>query len=205
MALGFSEASTSGGDFLPIIKYSAQSGDFVRQERQQQPDGTWSKSDAEMAFPISVAMDMEGVQVGWMSFANGPDFQMVGLGEAKPPRPSNDHQEGFRIRVYNKEIGVREWSSSSKVVKTSMNRLHDDYLSGKDANEGKVPVVTIEGTERVTIQTPKGELVFKAPKFAPITQWIDRSAFDAGSPPAATAQAEPVEPQTPPAASSDLF
>ena len=204
MALGFSEAATNGGDFLPIIKYSAQSGDFVRQERQQQPDGTWSKSDAEMAFPISVAMDMEGVQVGWMSFANGPDFQMVGLGEAKPPRPSNDHQEGFRIRVYNKEIGVREWSSSSKVVKTAMNRLHDDYLSGKDANEGKVPVVTIEGTERVTIQTPKGELVFKAPKFAPITQWIDRGAFDAGSPPAATAQAEPVAPQ-PPAASSDLF
>ncbi len=72
-----------------------------------------------MAFPISVAMDMDSVQVGWMSFANGPDFQMVGLGEAKPPRPSNDHQEGFRIRVYNKEIGVREWSSSSKVVKTA--------------------------------------------------------------------------------------
>ena len=175
----------------------------VRQ-RQQQPDGTWSKSDAEMAFPISVAMDMDSVQVGWMSFANGPDFQMVGLGEAKPARPSNDHQEGFRIRVYNKEIGVREWSSSSKVVKTAMNRLHDHYLSGKDANEGKVPVVTIEGTERVTIQTPKGELVFKR-LLAPITQWIDRSAFDAGSPPAATAQAEPVAPQTPPAASSDLF
>lgn len=201
MALGFSEASAGGGDFLPIIKYSAQSGDFVRQERQQQPDGTWSKSDAEMPYPINVAMDMEGVQVGWVSFANGPDFQMVGLGEAKPARPSVDHQEGFRIKVFNKEIGVREWSSSSKVVKTSMNRLHDDYLRGKDANEGKVPVVTIEGTERVTIQTPKGELVFKAPKFAPITQWIDREAFNATPPPA---QAEPA-PQPPAATGSDLF
>ena len=64
MALGFSEASSGGGDFLPIIKYSAQSGDFVRQERQQQPDGTWSKSDAEMPYPISIAMDMDGVEVG---------------------------------------------------------------------------------------------------------------------------------------------
>ena len=204
MALGFSEASTSGGDFLPIIKYSAQSGDFIRQEREQQSDGTWSKRDAEMPFPISVAMDMEGVQVGWVSFANGVDFQMVGLGEAKPARPSVEHQEGFRIRVYNKELGVREWSSSSKVVKKAMNELHDDYLRGKDANQGKVPVVTIEGAQRVTINTPKGELVFKAPKFAPITQWIDREAFNAASPAAETAQAE-LAPQQPPAAGSDLF
>ena len=203
MALGFTESS-GGGDFLPIIKYSAQSGDFVRQERQQQPDGTWSKSDAEMPFPISIAMDLDGIEVGWMSFANGPDFQMVKLGEAKPQRPSADHNEGFRVRAYNKDIGVREWSSSSKVVKTSMNKLHDMYLAGKDANPGKVPVVTIEGTERVTINTPKGELVFKAPKFAEISQWIDRSAFDAASPAAEPAQAEPVS-QPPAAAGNDLF
>jgi len=204
MALGFTESNSGGGDFLPIIKYSAQSGDFVRQERQQQPDNTWLKSDAEMPYPISIAMDMDGIEVGWMSFANGPDFQMVKLGDAKPAKPSTDHNEGFRIRVYNKEIGVREWSSSSKVVKQSMNKLHDMYLAGKDANPGKVPVVTIEGTERVTINTPKGELVFKAPKFAPITQWIDADAFAAASPAAAPAQAEPA-PQPPAASGSDLF
>jgi hypothetical protein len=185
MALGFTESNGGGGDFLPIIKYSAQSGDFVRQERQQQPDGTWSKSDAEMPYPISIAMDMEGIEVGWMSFANGPDFQMVKLGDAKPQRPSADHNEGFRIRVYNKDLAVREWSSSSKVVKQSMNKLHDM-------------------TERVTINTPKGELVFKAPKFAPITQWIDADAFAAASPAAAPAQAEPA-PQPPAASGSDLF
>jgi len=204
MALGFTESNSGGGDFLPIIKYSAQSGDFVRQERQQQPDGTWSKSDAEMPYPISIAMDMDGIEVGWMSFANGPDFQMVRLGEAKPQRPSADHNEGFRVKVYNKDLAVREWSSSSKVVKQSMNKLHDMYLAGKDANPGKVPVVTIEGTERVTINTPKGELVFKAPKFAEISQWIDRDAFDAASPAAEPAQAEPA-PQPPAATGSDLF
>ena len=86
-----------------------------------------------------------------------------------------------------------------------MNRLHDDYLSGKDANEGKVPVVTIEGTERVTIQTPKGELVFKA-LFAPITQWIDRGGISMPAP-----HRQPPRRQSllnrkhPPAASSDLF
>jgi hypothetical protein len=90
------------------------------------------------------------------------------------------------------------------VVKQSMNKLHDMYLAGKDANPGKVPVVTIEGTERVTINTPKGELVFKAPKFAEISQWIDRSAFDAASPAAEPAQAEPA-PQPPAATGSDLF
>ena len=204
MALGFTESNSGGGDFLPIIKYSAQSGDFVRQERQQQPDGTWLKSDAEMPYPISVAMDMDNIEVGWMSFANGPDFRMVKLGEAKPERPSIDHHEGFRIKVYNKEIGVREWSGSSKVVKTAVNALHDAYVAGKDANPGKVPVVTIEGTDRVTINTPKGELVFKAPKFAPITQWIDADAFAAASPAAAPAQAEPA-PQPPAATGTDLF
>ena len=38
---------------------------------------------------------------------------------------------------------------------------------------GKVPVVTISGTETIKINSPQGELRFKVPEWS-ITEWIDR-------------------------------
>ncbi len=98
----------------------------MRQGRQQQPDGTWSKADAEMPYPISIAMDMEGIEVGWMSFANGPAFQMVKLGDAKPQRPTPYHNDGTRNRVYNQAPALRQSSTSETVVKQPMT-THPAY------------------------------------------------------------------------------
>jgi hypothetical protein len=47
-----------------------------------------------------------------------------------------------------------------------------------DAHSGKFPVVTIEGTETIKVQTPQGELRFKAPKWS-ISGWTDWPAEEA--------------------------
>lgn len=53
MALGFTETTNSGGgDFLPIVKYSAKDGSFVRQDRHQAPDGTWEKAKPKWKHPL---------------------------------------------------------------------------------------------------------------------------------------------------------
>ena len=176
MALGFSESTNSGGgDFLPIVKYSAKDGSFVRQDRHQAPDGTWEKSETEMETPLKVVMDMDAIEVGFIAFtATGPDFRMVQVGEPMPQQPSPDHKEGFRIRLYNKEIGLREMSSSSKIVRNQMNDLHDAFLAGKADNPGKLPVVEITGSDRIQIETKaQGTQTFRSPKWS-ISGWIDR-------------------------------
>jgi hypothetical protein len=178
MALGFTETSSSGGgDFLPIMKFSAKDGSFVRQDRQQGADGHWEKSETEMDLPFKVVMDMDAIEVGFIAFTTtGPDFRFVKVGEPMPIKPSDEHKEGFRIRMYNKEIGLREMSSSSKIVRNQMNDLHDAYLAGKADNPGKVPVIEITGSDRIQIETKaQGTQTFRSPKWS-IAGWVDRPA-----------------------------
>jgi hypothetical protein len=178
MALGFTETSSSGGgDFLPIMKFSAKDGSFVRQDRHQGADGHWEKSETEMDLPFKVVMDMDAIEVGFIAFTTtGPDFRFVKVGEPMPVKPSDEHKEGFRIRMYNKEIGLREMSSSSKIVRNQMNDLHDAYLAGKADNPGKVPVIEITGSDRIQIETKaQGTQTFRSPKWS-ITGWVDRPA-----------------------------
>ena len=209
MALGFTETTSGGGDFLPIVKYSAKDGSFVRQDRHQAPDGTWEKSETEMETPIKVVMDIDAIEVGYIAFTtSGPDFRMVQVGEPMPQQPTPDHKEGFRIRLYNKEIGLREMSSSSKIVRNQMNDLHDAFLAGKADNPGKLPVVEITGSDRIQIETKaQGTQTFRSPKWS-ISGWIERpegmtqGASVTLAEPAQAASAPPVPPA---AAGADLF
>ena len=210
MALGFTETTSSGGgDFLPIVKYSAKDGSFVRQDRHQAPDGTWEKSETEMDMPIKVVMDLDTIEVGFIAFtANGPDFRLVQVGEPMPQQPSPDHKEGFRVRLYNKEIGLREMSSSSKIVRNQMNDLHDAYLAGKADNPGQLPVVEITGSDRIQIETKaQGTQTFRSPKWS-ISGWIERpEGMNQGASvtleePAQAVSAPPVSPAS---AGADLF
>ena len=47
MALGFNLETKSSGDILPIVKWDAKAGDFIKQDRYQAGDGTWQKDEAE--------------------------------------------------------------------------------------------------------------------------------------------------------------
>ena len=105
MALGFSEAATSGGDFLPIIKYSAQSGDFVRQERSNSRTAPGRRVTprwrSQLAWQWTDSVQVAGCHLPMGQSPDGwPGRGEAGETEQRSPRR-------LRIRVYNKEIGVR--------------------------------------------------------------------------------------------------
>jgi len=211
MALGFNLETKSSGDILPIVKWDAKAGDFIKQDRYQAGDGTWQKDEAEIGLPVQVGMDLENIEIGWLSFAAGaPDFQMVKAGEPLPARPSEDHKQAFRVRIGSNDLGLREFSHSAKTVLRQMDALHNEYEAQAAANPGKVPVVTVHAAETIKINSPQGELRFKVPQWS-ITEWIDRPAMMDG--PAApqepaAAQAAPQAMPQPPAAQptgSNLF
>jgi len=201
MALGFSTEAASSGDILPIVKYDAKAGDFIRQDRMQDASGAWVKEESEIAQPFKFACDMEALEVGWLSFESGkPDFRMVKVGEPMMPRPEGDFKNAFKMRIASKELGLREFSHSAKTVINAMDTLHNQYEAEKGNNPGKVPVVEVTGTSVVKVNTPQGELRFKAPEWK-ISSWVDRPDMMAG------AKAEPVAPAPAPEvqSSDDLF
>lgn len=204
MALGLVSEGGGGGDIIPIIKFDAKAGDFIRQDRTQSATGEWQKSDHEMALPLTVVMDFDALEVGWLSFASGaPSFAMVKIGEPMPQKPTDEHKQAFRIRIYGKEIGHREFSSQAKTVIRQFDGLHDQYTAERGAHPGEVPVVTISGTKTITVNTPQGENRFKVPEWS-ITSWTARSNIENGATSPAPS-AEPAPAPAPDVTGSDLF
>lgn len=207
MALGFNTEGRSGGDILPIVKFDAKSGDFIARNRVQGGDGMWENVEEELGVPWKAIFDFDNIEVGWLSFSSGaPDFHMVKYGERLPAQPSPDHKQAFRIRIYSKALGLREFSHSSKTMLRAIDALHNQFLADKAANPGKVPVVEVAGLETVKVNSPQGELRFKAPKWS-ITSWVAKpEAMDGSAPAAAPAAApKPVPAPKPVATEQDEF
>ena len=204
MALGFNTEGRSGGDILPIVKFDAKSGDFIARNRVQGGDGMWENVEEELGVPWKAVFDFANIEVGWLSFSSGaPDFHMVKFGERLPPQPSPEHKQAFRIRIYSKSLGLREFSHSSKTMLRAIDALHNSFLADQAANPGKVPVVEVSGLETVKVNSPQGELRFKAPKWS-IVQWIAKpEAMDGGAAAPAPAPAAKPSPAPKPVAASD--
>lgn len=173
MGLGFNtESSNGGGKFLPVVKFDAKSGDMIAVNREPAGDGTWEKNEVEISLPTKVVMDLANIEIGWLTFTPSYNAVMVKPGAKMPQQPTENHKQAVRVRVFFKEHGLREFSPTSKTVLRAIDSLHDQFLEQHAANPGKMPVVTIEGTEVVKIKTPEGELRFKAPKWS-ITGWTN--------------------------------
>lgn len=173
MSLGLNTETKNKGDILSIIKFDAKAGEFLVENRSPNGDGTWSRDYDELKLPIKLVMDLGDIDVGWLSFASGaPDFQMVKVGDKVPAQPSPEHKQAFRVKVFNKSLGLREFSHSAKTVMRAMDDLHNQFEAERGANMGKIPVVEIPECTTVRVQTPQGELRFKAPAWK-IVSWID--------------------------------
>ena len=205
---------TSGGDRTPILKFSAKDGSFIMADREN-VDGQWSTRETELETPAKVVMDMAEIEQGWMAFKPAPDFVMVKNNQPRPERPDEVdangqplYKWGFRVKLANKELGLRELSSSSKNVYERMKSIALAYENGKAENAGKVPVVTIDGTERVQQTLSDGQTqTWRVPKWS-ITGWVDRPAvLDGAQDSAPVAAAAPVVEPAPaaPIEGSDLF
>lgn len=197
MSLGLNTETKNKGDILSIIKFDAKAGEFLVENRSPNGDGTWSRDYDELKLPIKLVMDLGDIDVGWLSFASGaPDFQMVKVGDKVPAQPSPEHKQAFRVKVFNKSLGLREFSHSAKTVMRAMDDLHNQFEAERGANMGKLPVVEIPECTTVRVLTPQGELRFKAPAWK-IVSWID-------APDVFTAKKE-VAAEAPAAEEDDLF
>jgi hypothetical protein len=156
MALGFSKSS-GGGDFTAIMRYDARSGRMFRDDRKQDGSGAWMKESADMTNSFKAVFDFENIEVGYIMFPPGaaPDFRMVKIGDPFPQRPSDNHHQGFRIKIKlapdtaGDGDAIREIAGTSAALRMGIDDLHDAYEAGKGANAGKLPIVTLKTTQPV--------------------------------------------------------
>lgn len=171
MALGLKTEST-GGDFLPILKFDARAGRFFRRDRQNMEN-----VEVDITKSFKAVIDMENIEVGYINFATGgaPDFVLVPLGDPMPQKPSDGHKQGFRIVVkLGSDCGgdIREFSSCAKVVIKGIDQLHEDYVTGEKENPGKLPIVILKDTVPVTTEGKQKSTNYQ-PVFE-ITGWVPR-------------------------------
>ena len=88
-AFGF----TSGGDFLPRVKYNAQAGQVYRIDRRQVASGNWESEETEITKIFAFAADLPSLQRGWADFdSHPPDIQVTPMDQSKSEAPSDRHR-----------------------------------------------------------------------------------------------------------------
>ena len=173
MALGLNLESSSGGNFLPIVKYDARSGRIFRRDR-----ANGENTDVDITKSFKAIVDFENLEVGYIDFNTGgaPNFSMVKHGQALPQKPSDNHKAGVRFVVkLSSACGgdVREIASNAKAFLQGVNTLHDDYLAQASSKPGQLPVVQLSDT----IPVVSGEGAKRTTNYSPvfeITGWAKR-------------------------------
>lgn len=145
--MAFMTNTSSGGEFTPYVKYNAKAGRWYT--KKDEPD-----ADEFEVQNMTAIFDMDNLQTGWFLFNAGVAPVKVmdpSLAEAAP-NPGDGYKRGFQVEVFSEKnlLGKRELSSTAGAVIDAMNALHDDWLAGKDANAGKLPVVKCSGVQPIT-------------------------------------------------------
>jgi hypothetical protein len=204
MAFGLSYGSAGGsGDFLPIVKYDARAGRWSRIDREQGSDGMWASTPVDITATFTAAMDFANGQVGWLKFVNGVDKVLVPIGDPLPPRPSDDHRQGFSLTIkLGADCGgdLRELSGSSKAMSSAFDALDDQVRAAPEFQAGQIPIVRGDGATPIVTQTPQGQTTNYSPVLT-IVGWISREQFDGDGDqqPQAAAPAPQPAPAAPPA------
>jgi hypothetical protein len=148
---GFSTAPAGNSDFLPIVKYDARSGRITRVDRVQDETGNFYNEPVDITQTFKALADFENVETGWILFppSSAPDFKLVPIGSQIPQQPTPDHKNGVRFMLkLAKECGgdkpIREIAGNSKALLGGVEAVYTQYLREKDANPGRLPVITMQ-------------------------------------------------------------
>ena len=179
--MAFMTNNSTGGDFKTYCKYNAKAGRWYTKGEEQ------GAEEYEVT-NMTAIFDIENIRTGWFLFAAGvaPVKQYdPSLAEAAP-KPGEGFKRGFELDIYSDKNlgGVREFASTAGAVIDAMNSVHDQWMAGKDANPGKLPVVQCTGVVPVT-----GKHGTNYSPTLSIVSWADRPAELSGAKPAPAAQA----------------
>lgn len=194
MAFGIpgSDTGSGGGEFLGRINCDARTGFWTITRRIQDQDGMWTNSQSEPFQNPTFLVDFGSLEIGYMKITSPPSFLMVPYGHPVPPQPQEmadamrpgekprrAFAPGFRLKVMSKatfgDADAYYLSGSSKTLMNAVDALHQVFLAAPEAAKGLVPVVKVDGSDRIAAKTQQGTNTFYAPRFK-IASWAERPA-----------------------------
>ena len=154
---GFSTQSSSGSEFLPIVKYDARAGLWFRIDRVDTGQG-FVPEPVDITRGFKAIFDLENLQTGWISFPSGsaPLSSFVMMKDLRaqsmglPPRPGENFNNGLRFMIkLARDIGgdkpIREVMTTAGSFMNGIEALYLEYEKEAAANAGKLPVVVMDG------------------------------------------------------------
>src|SRR5262249_36912250 len=168
--MAFAKRKTGGGETFPLLKWDGRVGRLYTQDREQQKNGEWQSVQNDVTDWFVAALNIAGIEHGYMRFPKGaaPEMVMVPMGKDIGEMPEGENwQEGLRLQV--KMPGEDFWRtmmSSAIGLWRSPARVPDQYAELAPAHPGKVPVV-----ELVDVMEKKARTTSYMPSFA-IIGWI---------------------------------
>ena len=181
---GFSTAPSSGGDFLPVLRYDARAGRFFRVDRVDAGQGFQSVL-TDITDGIKFVADIENIEVGWINFQPGspPSFALVPMGQRLPDRPTEQHKNGVRFWSSSPRNApdrkARQYARSwvpRRAFLSGVEAAYLEYQKYRDANKGKLPVLTLERT--VPIKSGGVSSTNYSPVFS-MAGWVPRGDLPA--------------------------
>jgi hypothetical protein len=193
---GFSTEASSGGDFIPIIKYDSRSGRIFRIDRNN--DGTgWNTDLVDITSNFRAVFDFENVEVGWIAFPLGaaPSFRLVPIGTQLPMRPDENHKNGLRVMLkLDKACGgehrIREVAGTAKAFLGGVEQIFAEYVRHKKEHPGQLPAISLVSTMPVTTGSGAKQSTNYRPLFR-IDGWVARPGDLVPTAKASTVQAPP--------------
>lgn len=202
--MAFGLPTSGGGDILPYVKYNAKAGRMTRVDRVQSDHG-WESVDFDITDDFSAVFDMENIQVGWAYYGQQGPQRKMGIYNKEPTPPQPDdvdsdgkklYKSGFLVKIALAKAsggGIREFGSNAGCVVEALGALYDAYEVAPEAQQGKLPIVSLSG-----VTADKGQHGTNYVPSFEIVKWVDRpETLTAPSP---TATPSPQEPATAPVA-----
>jgi len=197
-----------GGDFLPYAKFNGKAGRWYVKK---------GEGEVEVMNPTFVA-DFDNIRTGWFWFKQGSAPQIVWDTSLTEPAPKptatftddkgkvrDCYKRGFELKLFSEQAfgGVVVLNGAAMHLNMAVNDLYAQYISGKAANPGQLPVIQVTGT--LPMKDKEGtnfKPVFSILKFVPRPSAFDAQAATPPTP--AAGAASNVTPQ-PVAQSSSEF
>ena len=151
---------------------TSSNANFIRYKSQKDQ---WEIDNQKVDLKPFV-IDPNKIKLGWLHISQGAyDAHWFANPHVPIPTPEGIdsdgkplYKEAFSCELYNKELGLCEWSSNSYVARVGFDQLYQDILTGFVENKTKVPVIEYKGSEELTLKRGSS----RKPTFN-IMKWID--------------------------------
>ena len=178
------------GGGAAYIRYSVEENEWIRSGE--------GGGLTPLEYPLNVIVDVENVQLGWLSLSGGREWLPWPNNDPTQIRkPSDNHKQGFSVKFYSsKSFGdepVREFCANGTGTNMFIKKLYDECEATGNFKSGQVPAIKItKAPEKLKI----GAGSTRVPAFE-IVKWVDRPAeLDGGGsvPPSTAAAASSAAP-----------